>query len=175
MDGPLAMLHYTMCGLDYVYLRSGYRTHETEYGPGVSIERADALDRAIAIHVVASYSRLRGQEVRFLRSLMDWSQAQLARFLGVKRITVARWESALDTPIPGPADRVIRIAAAKTLMRENAADRICEIFADIEDDQPERLIMTYAPDDKAESETEPSLFPEQKSKESDGWHKDKAA
>ena len=45
MDGPvMSSYHYTMCGLDYVYLTNGYREHVTEYGSGISIERADALD-----------------------------------------------------------------------------------------------------------------------------------
>ena len=35
--------HYTMSGLDYVHLLNGYTEHTTDYGRGVSIERADLL------------------------------------------------------------------------------------------------------------------------------------
>ena len=170
----MTMYNYTMCGLDYVYLRNGYRLHETAYGDGFSIERADDLHHAIAVHVMTSYARLRGQEVRFLRSLMDWSQADLARYLGLKRLTVARWESAPDTPIPGPADRGVRTAAAKRIGGKGALDLVCNLFPDIGDEEPEKLIMSYRPDNDAEDEAEPMLIPDTK-RDKDGWHKDKAA
>lgn len=162
--------HYTMCGLDYVHLRSGYRTHKTEYGKGVAVEHADALDRVIAGYVVTSDARLRGQEVRFLRSLMNFSQAELALYLGIKRITVARWESAPNTPIPGPADRTIRIVAAKELYGEKNLGVVAELFPEIAYEEPGQLIMSYIPD----GEDEPSLFPDKK-REAEGWRKEKEA
>ncbi|KAF0109474.1 MAG: hypothetical protein FD149_2832, partial [Rhodospirillaceae bacterium] len=69
--------HYRLSGLDYVYLVNGFAWHETEYGPGIAIDDLDHLHEAIARHVVTSPSRLRGQEVRFLRSILNVSQAAL--------------------------------------------------------------------------------------------------
>ena len=106
-------LHYTDCGLDYVYLANGFTWHETEYGPGVSIDDMDGLHQAIARHVVLSETRLRGQEVRFLRAMLDLSQEDLARPLGATRVTVARWEGEPDTPIPKPSDRLLRLVYAR--------------------------------------------------------------
>lgn len=164
------MYHYTMCGLDYVYLRNGYRKHDTAYGEGVSIENADALDREIAICVISSYGRLRGQEVRFIRSLLGTSQAELATRLGVKRLTVARWEKAPITPIPGPADRTLRVVAAKGLFGDKALGLIVDFFPEITDVRSGNLVMTYLP----EEDDEPSLFPDC-NPTNDGWKPSKAA
>lgn len=161
---------YTMCGLDYVYLRNGYRKHTTDYGEGISIAHADGLDKAIARNVVLSTARLRGQEVRFFRSLVHLSQAELALRLGVKRITVARWESAPNTPIPGPADRLVRLVSACELFGRKCLGVVMESLAEISDEEPADLIMAYVPDE----EGEPSLFPKDKD-EPDGWRKSVAA
>ena len=161
--------HYTMCGLDYVYLKSGYRGHDTEYGSGVSIERADELDRMIAALVITSHTRLRGQEVRFLRALMRHSQAEIANHIGVKRVTVARWETAPDTPIPGPADRVLRLLAAKHLPHPALVDHVIEMFAEITDERPAPLSMKYLPDEEPPKE---GLFPADEPEADDGWRQE---
>lgn len=161
---------YTMCGLDYVFLRSGYRKHETEYGEGISIEHADQLDRAIALFVTVSYARLRGPEVRFFRSLIHLSQAELAALLGVKRVTVARWEGAARTPIPGPADRLIRLIVAEKLFGVKSLEVILGLLAEIEDEAPEQIVMEYVPDENRE----PRLFPSE-DQEREGWHKTRVA
>ncbi len=105
---------YTGCGLDYVYLINGYHLHDTEYGQGVSIDDADGLHRTIAREVVTRRQRLRGQEVRFLRALLDLSQGALARKLGTTRASVARWEAKPHTAIPQSADRLLRVLHAQT-------------------------------------------------------------
>lgn len=171
MDGPKMTYHYTMCGLDYVYLRNGYRTHETEYGQGISIERADGLDRMIALIIITSHSRLRGQEVRFLRSLIDFSQAEIAAELGVKRVTVARWEGATHTPIPGPADRVLRLKVAYQLFDLDVVGIIISLLPEITDTTLRQLFMTYIPDD---TDKELSLFPDLHP-EPEGWRPSKVA
>lgn len=163
---------YTMCGLDYVFLRNGFQTHETAYGKGVSIERAESLDRAIAVAVISGYARLHGQEVRFLRSLIDFSQADLALHLGVKRITIARWEAAPHTPIPGPADRLLRLLAGRILFGGKWSDYIMDHLKEITDERPEPLYMTYRA--KTE-EDEPSLFEDAPADDDIDWVPAKAA
>ena len=154
------MHHYTMCGLDYVYLRSGFHIHETDYGTGVSIERADGLDRAIAAVIVTSHARLRGQEVRFLRSLLGCSQTELANELGLKRLTVARWEGAPKTPIQGTADRALRIVVARGLFSDSSSlETVARLYIEITDQRTGPLVMFYLPDEQKE---EPLLFPEDK-------------
>jgi DNA-binding transcriptional regulator YiaG len=151
--------HYTMCGLDYVYLRNGFRRRETAYGATTAIERVDHLNRAIASCVITGFARLRGQEVRFLRSILDESQGDFARTLGVKRITVARWESAAHTPIPGPADRALRSAVARQIMCHGCLETVIDMYPEILDDKPEPLYMTYMPDETGEELLFPSEAP----------------
>jgi DNA-binding transcriptional regulator YiaG len=124
--------HYTGCGLDYVRLLNGYKVHESPDGRGVSIDNADGLHEAIARCVVASPFRLRGQEVRFLRSMLDLSQDGLARVLGTKRLTVARWEAKPHGLIPGPADRALRLIYARKADGDALMARILDLLAEID-------------------------------------------
>ena len=125
--------HYTASGLDYVYLANGFRLIDGEYGPGYAIDDLDGLHDVIARHVVVSPARLRGQEVRFLRSMLDISQAGLARILGTKRLTVARWEAKPHTSIPGTADRALRLFFALKMEGDHAATDILDLMADIDE------------------------------------------
>jgi len=164
--------HYTMCGLNYVYLANGYQSHETDYGQGVSIKSADALDRSIAVTVLLSHARLRGQEVRFLRSLLHMSQTDLANHLGIKRITVVRWERTPNTPIPGPADRALRVLTDARLFERRYADAVVALFPEITDVRPMDMLMIYVPH---EHETAPSLFPDHDGDAPEGWRPKRAA
>ena len=102
-----APYHYTLCGLDDVYLTSGYELVDTDYGSGVTIQDMDGLHRAIGEHLVMSKKALNPKEVRFLRHEMDLSQAQLGDLLRITDQTVARWEKG-EVEMPGPADLVLR-------------------------------------------------------------------
>jgi DNA-binding transcriptional regulator YiaG len=99
--------HYTECGLDYVYLVDGFEVAETGYGPVVRVANAGKLDRAIALAVVRRQSRLTGQEVRFLRGILDMTQAELGNALGKDAQSVARWEKG-KTELPPTEDIAIR-------------------------------------------------------------------
>jgi len=139
--------HYTGCGLDYVYLANGFIQQETEYGPGVAIDDMDGLHEEIARHVVASPARLRGQEVRFLRSMLDVSQAGLARILGTKRLTVARWEGKPATSIPGTADRALRLFFALKMEGDRAASALLDMLGDIDEAEYGKAVFEEADGD----------------------------
>lgn len=101
-------LHYTSCGLDDVYLMSGYERVQTDHGPGLTIKNMGDLHRAIGLHLVQEKKALCGKEVRFLRKQMDLTQDELGDILNVSGQSVARWEKG-ETEIPGPADLLIRV------------------------------------------------------------------
>src|SRR3546814_544015 len=82
--------HYTECGLDYVYLVNGFEVIDTGYGPVVQVMNASKLDRAIADAVVRRQSRLVGREVRFLRGILDMTQAEFGKALGKDAQSIAR-------------------------------------------------------------------------------------
>jgi DNA-binding transcriptional regulator YiaG len=99
--------HYTECGLDDVYLLSGYEIEDTEYGQTVSVKDADALHVAIGVYLATQTKVLSGKELRFLRKQMDLTQAELGQSIGVSDQSVARWEK--EQCEIGPADALIRL------------------------------------------------------------------
>lgn len=136
MDGLKAMserYHYTECGLDYVCLLNGFQIHETPYGRGVAIQHADSLHKAIALVVISSPHALRGQEVRFLRSLLDVSQAGLGDILGTSRATIARWEAAAHQAIPGGSDRALRMFYALKVRGHEFAEQMVDLLSKIDE------------------------------------------
>jgi DNA-binding transcriptional regulator YiaG len=107
------LYHYTECGLDDVYLVSGYDVdRDPEYGECVSVREADDLHKAIGMCLITSKKILNGKEVRFLRKEMDLTQAELGKLLGVTDQAVARWEKD-KTEISGPADYLVRVLFAE--------------------------------------------------------------
>jgi DNA-binding transcriptional regulator YiaG len=98
---------YTECGLDYVYLLDGFEIFETAYGSAVQVANASKLDRAIALAIVRHQNRLTGQEVRFLRGLLDMTQEVLGRAIGKDARTIARWEKG-KTELPTTEDIALR-------------------------------------------------------------------
>ena len=93
MDGLVViegdgMHNYTDCGLDYVWLRNGFEYRDTARGRLVRVNDTNGLHAAIARWIVSSPGRLRGQEVRFLRSMLGLSQEGLGKLLRESRATV---------------------------------------------------------------------------------------
>lgn len=107
MTDPEILFRYTACGLDNVWLASGFRRLDTEYGPGFAIDDADNLHRAIARAMVDSPHPLRRQDARFLRRMLELSQGDMARLPGVDRTTIIRWEGAHDKPLAAMADLAV--------------------------------------------------------------------
>jgi len=108
-------LHYTMCGLDDIYLLNGFKIHETAHGRGVAVENTDNLYKVIGIHLITCRKVLGPKDVKFLRKNMKFTQEELAVHLGVTSQTVARYEKGL-TDIPGPVDRLLRVCYAYNLL-----------------------------------------------------------
>jgi DNA-binding transcriptional regulator YiaG len=102
-----APLQYTQCGLDDIYLLSGYEIEQTPYGEGLSIKNADQLHKAIGCYLAHQKKSLSGKELRFLRKHMNLTQSDLGNLLGLSSQQVARWEKA-ESDISGPADRLVR-------------------------------------------------------------------
>ena len=102
-----APLHYRECGLDDVYLVSGYEIVKTPYGKGVAVKNVDGLLRAIGRQLATEKKVLTGKELRFLRKQMDLTQAELGHFVDLSSQQVARWEKG-EYEIPGAAETLVR-------------------------------------------------------------------
>ncbi len=115
-EKPKTPYHYTACGLDDVYLISGYEIERTSYGKGISIKNADDLHEAIGMFLVSNKKLLSGKEIRFLRHQMDLTQSEMARLFGTSAQQVARYEKE-ECDMPGPADRILRLLYSEHMQR----------------------------------------------------------
>ena len=100
-------LQYTWCGLDDVFLLSGYERVPGEDGEDIIIQDIDGLHKAIGLTMVSQKKVLNGRDIRFLRKQMDLTQNELGYLMGTTDQTVARWEKG-ECEIPGPADMLLR-------------------------------------------------------------------
>jgi len=100
--------HYTLSGLDWVWLENGVSRVETPYGKGVTIEDQDGLHEAIIRTLITLPLPIRGQELRFIRDYLDMSQKELAAMLGVSRETIARREAERDRSVTATMTMAIR-------------------------------------------------------------------
>ena len=101
------LFHYVECGLDDVYLKSGFELHETSYGEGFSIMDIEGLHRAIGLDIVKNVVSLNASQVRFLRKELNLAQKALADILGVSEDTIRNWETG-RREINKAADIVLR-------------------------------------------------------------------
>jgi len=70
-----------------------------------------ALHRVIA-RALISQPHLNGAELRFLRTELDKTQAELAELLATSEQTVSLWERARKEPMPETAARLLRLLVA---------------------------------------------------------------
>jgi putative transcriptional regulator len=100
-------LPYKACGLDDIYLLSGYDVETIDGEEYITVKDLDGLHRAIGRYLSETKKELSGKEVRFLRRQMDLTQSELARLFGCDAQQIARYEKDKNK-IPGPADRLLR-------------------------------------------------------------------
>lgn len=135
-EGDKAPLHYTECGLDDVYLVSGYEVDNTRYGEGLSVKNVDQLHKAIGLYLASQKKALSGKELRFLRKQMDLTQSDLGKLLNLSSQQVARWEKG-ESDISGPADLLVRGLfiqhAGGKLNLQTLAEKLDEIDAPMND------------------------------------------
>ncbi len=104
-------LHYTACGLDNVYLKSGYVVREVAGERYISVRDVEDLHETIAVYLVRQKKVLSGREIRFLRKHLELTQRDLGGFIGVSDQSVARYEKDL-TKLEGASDSLLRLLVA---------------------------------------------------------------
>jgi putative transcriptional regulator len=139
-EKPKAPYHYTACGLEDVYLISGYEIEETPYGKGVSIKDANDLHEAIGMFLVRNKKILSGKETRFLRHQMDLTQSELARLYGTSAQQVARYEKA-ECEMPGPADRILRLLYSEHMQRTIQVRDLLTVLDQMDDRTATKLVF----------------------------------
>lgn len=101
-------LHYKNCGLTNVWLKSGYKAHETKYGIAYSYEDIDGLYSAITMQLCASQREINPDVLRFLRKRLGYSQGELGAELGYTSQAVAKWEKG-TSKIPLAVMQLLRL------------------------------------------------------------------
>jgi DNA-binding transcriptional regulator YiaG len=122
-------LHFTLCGLDDVYLANGYEIGDYYGEETLAIKDLEQLHRAIGDSLVREKKVLNGRELRFLRKEMDMTQSDLAHLLGLTGQQVARWEKG-KSAISGPTDLLLRVAYLQSLGEQ---PNVSELRASIDD------------------------------------------
>ena len=106
--------HYTECGLDNVYIE-GVEPVIDDAGEKVHrIEKINGLHKAIALSIIDHENSMSGKELRFLRTEIGLTQAELAKLLHREGLTVGRWERG-EVPIDDHAEALIRLMTINKL------------------------------------------------------------
>lgn len=139
-------LRYDWCGLDDVYLLSGFtRTIEEDGEESISIRNMDGLHRAIGNHLAEHKKALNGKEIRFLRKQMGISQDELADILSVTDQTVARWEKG-ECEIPGPAELLVRLVFLSDVIPKINPRELAARLREVDSGPKEKQVFTATED-----------------------------
>lgn len=106
--------HYTECGLDNIIIEADFITIDDSGEEIVTIPAIGQLHDTIAQGLIAQENALSGTEIRFLRTEMGMTQAELAQLLHRDTQTVGRWERG-EVALDATQDIVIRQLAAQKL------------------------------------------------------------
>jgi putative zinc finger/helix-turn-helix YgiT family protein len=132
--------HYIESGLQNVWLK-GVEIFECECGENFAfIPCAQEIHKLIAIFLLKQEDQLSGRAIRFLRKHMGIKSKDFAKELGVRPVTVSRWEKG-DFPPSASFDRFIRLFyAARMGLEEIAMELVTEIFPKLKKGQKESPI-----------------------------------
>jgi DNA-binding transcriptional regulator YiaG len=112
---------YTDSGLDNVTIRGVHLTMDDSGEECVIIRNINGLHKAIAHGIVTRQCSMGGKELRFLRTELGMTQAELANMLHREPLAISRWERE-ELPIDANAEAIVRLYAIQTLeLPENAS------------------------------------------------------
>ena len=103
----MAAYHYTLCGLDNVWLENGYTSKATRHGQAVSVEDVDGLHKLLASKLIEKPAALTGKEFRFLRVQLGLTQESLAKLMDVTEGAISLWER--KDVVPRANDQLVRL------------------------------------------------------------------
>jgi DNA-binding transcriptional regulator YiaG len=112
-----ATRRYDECGLDNVVLQ-GLPACKDDHGEDViTIPNVNLLHKVLAAAVAAKPTGLVGKEIRFLRTEMGMTQAELGALVGRDAQTVGRWERG-EHPIEQAFEMILRARALESVEQQ---------------------------------------------------------
>jgi len=115
---------YTECGLDVIIAGVSFLSDDAG-NDVIRIPNVNGLHRAIATGIVKRKAMMSGREMRFLRSEMGMTQAELAAMIHREPLTISRWERG-ETEIDANAETLVRLHAIERL-KLDVTDGVSEI------------------------------------------------
>lgn len=113
LENEMNTYHYTECGLRNVFVED-LAMHDDHGDETFKIPRVNQLHREIARGIVMHNKGISGGELRFLRSEMGLTQAELGNLVHHDGQSIGRWERN-EIPIDGSAETIIRRLAIEKL------------------------------------------------------------
>ncbi|MGU3386928.1 helix-turn-helix domain-containing protein [Methylobacterium sp. D53M] len=110
----MSAYRYTESGLTNVFIEGATLVHDDAGEECVTIPNINGLHRAIAHGIVTKRSAMIGNELRFLRTEMGLTQAELAAMVHREPLAVSRWERN-ENEIDENAEAIIRLHAIQAL------------------------------------------------------------
>jgi DNA-binding transcriptional regulator YiaG len=108
---------YDECGLDNVILKDMPVCTADDGEEVVTIRNVNLLHKILAAQVAAKPTGLVGKEIKFLRTEMEMTQAELGSMVGRDAQTVGRWERG-ETAIEQAHEMILRAAAMEHTKQE---------------------------------------------------------
>lgn len=108
---------YDECGLDNVVLEGLAVCNGDEGETVFTIPNINGLHRVLTAAVAAKPTGMTGRELRFVRTELGLTQAELAGIVNKDGQTVGRWERG-ETPIDPTAETVVRLLALQKVNGE---------------------------------------------------------
>jgi transcriptional regulator with XRE-family HTH domain len=129
--------HYTESGLKNVFIEGIVPVIDEEGDEVIEIRFIAALHAEIARGIITQKGTISGEELRFLRTEMGFTQAELASHVSLDAQTIGRWERS-EKPVNPTAETVIRALAGEKLVHSfnKSIEELAEsIKATEEDDE----------------------------------------
>jgi len=117
----MSAYRYTDSGLENVIIEGVNFLVDDSGDECVVIPNINGLHKAIAHGIVTRRSSMNGSEIRFLRTEMGMTQAELADVLHREALTLSRWERD-EMNIDGNAEAVLRLLTIQKLKLPEGAD-----------------------------------------------------
>jgi len=109
MKKSIGDYRYIESGLDDIVLGNIIRHKCSKCGEEeVAIPSTDDLHKLIAFILILKPKPLIGKEVKYLRKMLGYTSEKFAEALGVKRVSISRWENS-DSKMTPDRDKHIRL------------------------------------------------------------------
>ncbi len=110
----MSAYNYTESGLDNVFVEGVQFVTDDAGEVCVTVPNINGLHRAIASGIIRQRAGMTGREMRFLRTEIGFTQAELAVLVHREALAISRWERG-ESPIDSNAEAIIRLYAAQKL------------------------------------------------------------